>query len=71
MTWFLRAAGRRDEIVELHKVGDVFAGAGPAELQCIAALEAMVRAVKPIVAVDAGAVSELARANGTDLYAQR
>ena len=47
-----------DEIVELHKVGDVFCMPSPAELQCIAALEAMASG-KPIVAVDAGAVSEL------------
>jgi glycosyltransferase involved in cell wall biosynthesis len=47
-----------DEIVELHKVGDVFAMPSPAELQCIAALEAM-SSGKPVVAVDAGAVYEL------------
>lgn len=47
-----------EEIVELHKVGDVFCMPSPAELQCIAALEAMASG-KPIVAVDAGAVREL------------
>ena len=47
-----------DEIVELHKVGDVFCMPSPAELQCIAALEAMASG-KPVVAVDAGAVGEL------------
>ena len=47
-----------DEIVELHKVGDIFAVPSPAELQCIAALEAM-SSGKPIVAVNAGAVYEL------------
>jgi len=47
-----------DEIVELHKVGDVFAMPSPAELQCIAALEAM-SSGKPVVAVNAGAVYEL------------
>lgn len=47
-----------EEIVELHKVGDVFCMPSPAELQCIAALEAMASG-KPVVAVDAGAVKEL------------
>lgn len=47
-----------DEIVELHKVGDVFAMPSPAELQCIAALEAM-SSGKPVVAVNVGAVYEL------------
>ena len=47
-----------DEIVELHKVGDVFCMPSPAELQCIAALEAMASG-KPVVAVNAGALYEL------------
>lgn len=47
-----------EEIVELHKVGDVFAMPSPAELQSIATLEAMASG-KPVVAVDAGALSEL------------
>lgn len=47
-----------DEIVELHKVGTVFCVPSPAELQCIALLEAMASG-KPAVAVDAGALSEL------------
>ncbi len=47
-----------DEIVELHKVGDVFCMPSPAELQCIAAMEAMASG-KPVVAVDAGALKEL------------
>lgn len=47
-----------EEIIELHKVGDVFCMPSPAELQCIAALEAMASG-KPVVAVDAGAVGEL------------
>jgi glycosyltransferase involved in cell wall biosynthesis len=47
-----------DEIRELHKVGDVFCMPSPAELQSIATLEAMASG-KPIVAVDAGALSEL------------
>lgn len=46
------------EIVELHKVGQVFCMPSPAELQCISALEAMASG-KPIVAVNAGAVPEL------------
>lgn len=54
-----------EEIVELHKVGTVFAMPSPAELQSIATLEAMASG-KPIVAVDAGALRELCEdsANG-------
>lgn len=48
--------------VELHKVGTLFAVASPAELQCIAALEAMASG-QPIVAVDAGALGELCHNN--------
>ena len=47
-----------EEIVELHKVGDVFCMPSPAELQCITLLEAMATG-KPAVAVEAGAVGEL------------
>lgn len=47
-----------EEIVELHKVGDIFCMPSPAELQCIAAMEAMASG-KPVVAVDAGALREL------------
>lgn len=47
-----------EEIVQLHKVGDVFAMPSPAELQSIATLEAMASG-KPVVAVDAGALAEL------------
>jgi len=47
-----------EEIVELHKVGDIFAMPSPAELQSIATLEAMASG-KPVVAVDAGALREL------------
>lgn len=47
-----------DEIVELHKIGSVFCMPSPAELQCIAAMEAMASG-KPVVAVDAGALKEL------------
>lgn len=42
----------------LHKVGTVFAMPSPTELQSIATLEAMASG-QPIVAVDAGALSEL------------
>ena len=54
-----------EEIVELHKVGTVFAMPSPAELQSIATLEAMASG-KPVVAVDAGALRELCQdsANG-------
>lgn len=47
-----------EDLVELHKVGDVFCMPSPAELQSIATLEAMASG-KPIVAVDAGALKEL------------
>lgn len=47
-----------DEIVELHRVGTVFAMPSPMELQSIATLEAMASG-KPVVAVDAGALGEL------------
>ncbi|MES2876456.1 MAG: glycosyltransferase [Patescibacteria group bacterium] len=47
-----------EEIVELQKVGDIFAMPSPAELQSIATLEAMASG-KPVVAVDAGALCEL------------
>lgn len=47
-----------EEIIELHKVGDVFCMPSPAELQSIATLEAMASG-KPVVAVDAGALREL------------
>lgn len=53
-------AGRVPESdkVDLHRVGTLFAVASPAELQCIAALEAMACG-QPIVAVNAGALGEL------------
>jgi glycosyltransferase involved in cell wall biosynthesis len=47
-----------DEIVELHHIGTVFCMPSPAELQSIAALEAMASG-QPVVAVDAGALKEL------------
>jgi len=47
-----------EEIVELHKVGTVYAMPSPAELQSIATLEAMASG-QPIVAVNAGALWEL------------
>lgn len=47
-----------EDLVELHRVGTVFAMPSPAELQSIATLEAMASG-QPIVAVDAGALKEL------------
>jgi len=55
-----------DEIVELHKIGTVFCMPSPAELQSIAALEAMASG-QPVVAVDAGALRELCQ-NGRNGY---
>ncbi|MDN5819536.1 MAG: glycosyltransferase [bacterium] len=47
-----------EDLVSLHKVPDVFCMPSPAELQSIATLESMASG-KPVVAVDAGALSEL------------
>ncbi len=47
-----------EEIVQLHKVTTVYCMPSPAELQCIAMLEAMASG-KPVVAIDAGALKEL------------
>lgn len=47
-----------EDLVTLHKVGTVFCMPSPAELQSIATLEAMASG-QPVVAVDAGALSEL------------
>ena len=47
-----------EEIVALHRVGQVFCMPSPAELQSIATLEAMASG-QPVVAVDAGALREL------------
>jgi len=47
-----------DDLVALHQVGTVYCMPSPAELQSIATLEAMASG-QPIVAVDAGALSEL------------
>lgn len=47
-----------EDLVELHKVPTVFCMPSPAELQSIATLEAMASG-QPVVAVDAGALSEL------------
>ncbi len=47
-----------EDLVQLHKVGTVFAMPSPAELQSIATLEAMASG-QPVVAVDAGALGEL------------
>ncbi len=47
-----------EDKADLHRVGTLFAVASPAELQCIAALEAMASG-QPVVAVQAGALGEL------------
>lgn len=47
-----------EDKIELEKVGYVYCIASPAELQCIAALEAMASG-QPVVAVNAGALPEL------------
>ncbi len=47
-----------EDLIELHKVGDVFCMPSPVELQSIATLEAMASG-QPVVAVDAGALAEL------------
>ncbi len=47
-----------DEIVELHKVGVLYAITSPVDLHSISALESMASG-KPIVAVNAGALGEL------------
>lgn len=47
-----------EDKADIHRVGTLFAVASPAELQCIAALEAMASG-QPMVAVDAGALGEL------------
>lgn len=47
-----------EDLLELHRVGTVFAMPSPAELQSIATLEAMASG-QPVVAVDAGALREL------------
>lgn len=53
-----------EDLLELHRVGTVFAMPSPAELQSIATLEAMASG-QPIVAVDAGALRELCQ-NGVN-----
>ncbi len=47
-----------EDVTKLQKAGSVFCMPSPAELQCIACLEAMASGA-PIVVVDAGAVHEL------------
>lgn len=47
-----------DDLRSLHRLGTVFCMPSPAELQSIATLEAMASG-QPVVAVDAGALSEL------------
>ncbi|AHB42518.1 Glycosyl transferase, group 1 [Candidatus Saccharibacteria bacterium RAAC3_TM7_1] len=59
-----------EEIVELHKVGDVFAMPSPAELQCIAMLEAMASG-KPVIAVDAGPLKELCQPERNGLLSEK
>ena len=49
-----------EDMVELHKVSDIYTMPSPTELQSIAMLEAMASG-KPLVAVDAGALGELCR----------
>lgn len=53
-----------EDLLQLHRVGNVFAVASPTELQCLSMLEAMACG-KPVVAVDAGALSELCITNET------
>jgi len=53
-----------EDLVELHRLGDIFAVPSPTELQCLAMLEAMASG-KPVVAVDAGALGELCITNKT------
>ena len=53
-----------EDLVELHRIGTVYAMPSPAELQSIATLEAMASG-QPIVAVDAGALRELCQ-NGVN-----
>jgi 1,2-diacylglycerol 3-alpha-glucosyltransferase len=47
-----------EDLRELHRVGDIYTMPSPTELQCITLLEAMASG-KPVVAVNAGALSEL------------
>lgn len=46
------------DLVQLHRIGDIYAMPSPTELQCLAMLEAMASG-KAVVAVDAGALGEL------------
>jgi glycosyltransferase involved in cell wall biosynthesis len=47
-----------EDLVHLHRVGDIYVMPSPTELQCLAMLEAMASG-KAVVAVDAGALGEL------------
>lgn len=47
-----------EDLVQLHRLGDIYVMPSPAELQCLAMLEAMASG-KAVVAVDAGALGEL------------
>lgn len=55
-----------EDLVQLHRVGDIYVMPSPAELQCLAMLEAMASG-KPVIAVDAGALNELCQ-NGKNGY---
>lgn len=58
-----------DDLVQLHRLGDMYVMPSPTELQCLAMLEAMASG-KPVVAVDAGALGELCL-NGQNGYLVR
>ena len=47
-----------EDLVQLHRLGDIYIMPSPTELQCLAMLEAMASG-KPVIAVDAGALGEL------------
>lgn len=55
-----------EDLVQLHRVGDIYVMPSPTELQCLAMLEAMASG-KPVIAVDAGALNELCQ-NGKNGY---
>lgn len=59
-----------EEIVELHKVTDIFCMPSPAELQSIATLEAMASG-KPVVAVDVGPLKELCQHERNGLLSEK
>lgn len=55
-----------EDLIQLHRVSDMYVMPSPTELQCLAMLEAMASG-KPVIAVDAGALSELC-INGKNGY---